>query len=178
MAALIETARYFSFSSTSSRASRLGPSTITARDSPNCTLAQNRDVLAFQLRDPPVEIADREGEMIDRLPSGGDERTIARPRVPEQGDVPVGARARSGAPRALLHGRRPAGFARRDLAGRLGWGRGFTARRRGVCCQMLLVPQLGANGIVLPHVDLAEPPVSPARSNPSTDRPSGPLDVR
>ena len=84
------------------------------------------------------------------------ERTIARPRVPEQRDVAVRGTSARRAPCALLHGGWPARLTRRDLAGGFSWRRRLTPWRAAGAAEMLPVPQLGAHRVVLPHINLGE----------------------
>ena len=79
----------YCFTSTSSIASRLGPSIMTARVSPSLygLRSDEFDVFALQLRDPGIEIGDTESDVIVQLTEGAAERLVLLADVPIQRDV-------------------------------------------------------------------------------------------
>ena len=144
--------------STSSSASLLGPSIMTARVSPSrYGCSKERDALAAQLRHPRVEIGHAQRDVVLQLPARTGQRGFALVRVPGQHHV---AELDPGARRAehpLAVERRPGAIgAARHLAVRLGRRRAGEARaHRRV--QVLLIPEQRAQRLLLPQMHVVEP---------------------
>src|SRR5262249_55433525 len=120
-------------------------------------LFEKGDALATQLGDPGVEISDAERNVIIHVSPWAREWLIALPHVPQERHVAEHDRSRRRAAHALRVERRESAIgAALHLTGSLGQGRGTGAPREYRRVEMLLVPELGTERILLEQMHVVE----------------------
>src|SRR5712692_3657861 len=120
-------------------------------------LFEEADALASQLGDPGVEVGDAEGDVIVELPTRAHERTIALTHVPEERHVAERDRGRRRPEHALAFERRPAAIGpARHLTGGLGQWRAARAPRKHRRVEVLAIPELRTERIVLEQMHVVE----------------------
>src|SRR5438046_5029083 len=120
-------------------------------------LGEEGDALVAQLGDPGVEIGDAERDVVVELAARAHQRLIALPHVPGEGHVTEADRGRRLAVHPVRLERREAKLGDAgDPAGGLGQRRGAGAPAKDRRVEVPLVPELGAEGVLLEEVHVVE----------------------
>src|SRR5204863_7383773 len=117
---------------------------------------KKRDALAAQFADPSIEVGDAQSDMVLHLASARGERLVGVVRVPGQHDIAefdAGARATEHA-FAVERGPGAVGAARDAAIAFVEVRVGKTLTHRRV--QVLLVPEQGAERLLVPHMHVVE----------------------